>query len=76
MTDITAPETENVFEVSGYDEEIKNRSDRWISYILPAFFCTGMLLALVYDTWNVALGIGLPLLGAYYVSKMALPDSN
>ncbi|RZJ70100.1 HAMP domain-containing sensor histidine kinase [Flavobacterium sp.] len=76
MTDITAPSEKEIAHATGFEDEIKLKSDRLINYFLPAFFATGLLLAPVYDTWNVALGIGIPLLSAYYISKLLLPDSN
>lgn len=76
MTNITSPETPDVVYVSGYNDDIKVRSDRFVNYFLLAFVLTGFGLAMVYDTWNVALGIGLPLVSAYYVTKLILPQSN
>lgn len=76
MTSITAPSENEVVKVTGFQEEIKLKSDRFANYFLLAFFSIGLLLAAVYDTWEVAFGIGLPLLSAYYVTKWALPNST
>lgn len=76
MTTITAPNAEDVFEATGFIEDVKAKSDKMINYILASFFVIGLLLASVYDTWNVAICIGIPLLSAYYVSKWTLPNST
>ncbi len=76
MTDITAPSGKEIAHATGFEDEIKSKSDRLVNYFLMAFFATGLMLAPVYDTWNVALGIGLPLLSAYYISKFLLPDAK
>ena len=43
---------------SDYLAQIKYKSDRLINYFLGSFFVCGLLLALFYDTWLVALGVG------------------
>lgn len=76
MTSITAPSGSEVVHVTGFDDDIKVKSDRFVNYFLISFFVTGLLLSLVYDTLDVALGISVPLLSAYYGTKWLLPDSD
>ncbi|HYF31727.1 MAG TPA: sensor histidine kinase [Chitinophagaceae bacterium] len=54
----------------------KLASDRVINYFLAAYFFAGLLLALFYDTWSVAIGVGSLSLLAYYAAKWIMPDSN
>ncbi|TLV02222.1 response regulator [Dyadobacter luticola] len=55
---------------------VKDRSDRLMNFFLPGYFAIGLVLALFYDTWSIALGVGGILLVAYYSAKIALPDSD
>ncbi|HEV3412070.1 MAG TPA: HAMP domain-containing sensor histidine kinase [Puia sp.] len=59
-----------------YLEKVKHKSDRLMNYFLVSFFITGLLLALFYDTWLVAIGVGSLALLAYYSTKLLLPRSN
>lgn len=54
----------------------KERSDKLINYFLISYFVIGLGLAVFYDTWNIAIGVGGIALLAYYSVKWALPDSN
>jgi two-component system, sensor histidine kinase and response regulator len=56
--------------------EVKERSDKLMDYFLPAFFVGGLLLALVYDTWLIAVGVGGLSLIAYYSVKLFLKDTD
>jgi two-component system, sensor histidine kinase and response regulator len=56
--------------------EIKKRSDRLMNYFLLSFFVAGLLLAVFYDTWFIALGVGGTSLLAYYSVKILLPKSD
>src|SRR4051794_9082177 len=56
--------------------DVKKRSDKLMNYFLIGFFAGGMGLALFFDTWLIAFGVGGSLLVAYYSTKIALPDSN
>jgi two-component system sensor histidine kinase/response regulator len=47
-----------------------------MDYFLAGYFVAGCVLAFFYDTWPIALGVGGLCLLAYYVAKVALPDSN
>ena len=76
MKEITAPEEIDLVYLKAFNEDVKVKSDKFINYFLIAFFVTGLLLAMVYDTWEVALTISLPLLSAYYITKILLPHSN
>ena len=55
---------------------IKERSDRLMNYFLPGYFVVGLVLAIFYDTWAIAFGVGGILLVAYYSVKLALPESD
>ncbi|QRR00594.1 response regulator [Dyadobacter sandarakinus] len=55
---------------------VKERSDRLMNYFLLGYFVVGLLLALFYDTWTIAIGVGGTLLIAYYSVKLALPQSD
>ena len=46
--------------------QVKLKSDRLMNYFLAGFFLCGLMLALFYDTWLVAVGIGSLSLIAYY----------
>jgi signal transduction histidine kinase len=59
-----------------YLEQVKRKSDKVMNYFLAGFFCAGLLLAIFYDTWLVAVGIGGLSLIAYYSTKSLLPDST
>lgn len=76
MEKITTPEEIDLIYLKAFNADVKERSDKFINYFLIAFFVIGLLLAMVYDTWEVALTISLPLLSAYYITKILLPQSN
>ena len=59
-----------------YLGQVKQKSDKVMNYFLVGFFLSGLVLAVFYDTWLVALGIGSLSLIAYYSTKLLLPDSN
>ncbi|HXB08517.1 MAG TPA: HAMP domain-containing sensor histidine kinase [Puia sp.] len=59
-----------------YLAQVKHKSDRLMNYFLVSFFVTGLLLALFYDTWLVAIGVGSLSLIAYYSTRLLLPHSN
>lgn len=59
-----------------YLEQVKCKSDKVMNYFLFSFFCAGLVLAVFYDTWLVAIGIGSLSLLAYYATKLLLPGSN
>jgi len=56
--------------------EVKKRSDDLMNYFLVGFFIAGLLFALFYDTWLIAVGVGGCSLLAYYSVKAAMPDSD
>jgi len=56
--------------------DVKERSDKIIDYFLCGYFVGGLLFAFYYDTWAIAFGVGGFSLSAYYIAKMALPDSD
>jgi two-component system, sensor histidine kinase and response regulator len=59
-----------------FAQQVKERSDKLMNYFLICFFICGLLLAPVYDTWFIALGVGGFSLFAYYFTKIALPQSD
>ena len=59
-----------------YLEQVKHKSDKLMNYFLVSFFSAGLLFAIFYDTWLVAIGIGSLSLLAYYATKLLLPHSN
>jgi two-component system sensor histidine kinase/response regulator len=56
--------------------ELKKRSDRLMNYFLCGFFLLGLGFAFFYGTWSIAFGVGGISLLAYYITKIALPDSD
>jgi two-component system sensor histidine kinase/response regulator len=58
------------------NEEVKLRSDRLMNFFLPAYFVAGLVFALYYDTWLMAIAVGGISIVAYYSVKFALPRSN
>jgi signal transduction histidine kinase len=59
-----------------YLAQVKHKSDRLMNYFLISFFITGLVLALFYDTWLIAIGVGTLALLAYYSTRLLLPHSN
>jgi len=57
-------------------DRVKTASDRVMNYFLPIFFIAGLILASFYDTWFVAITVGGSCLVAYYLCKLALPESK
>ncbi|MEL6673236.1 MAG: response regulator [Bacteroidota bacterium] len=57
-------------------QEITDRSDRIFRLFLPLSFLAGLGLAVVYDTWLIALLVGGLSLVAYFLTKQLLPESN
>src|ERR1700754_3736047 len=47
-----------------------------MNYFLAFYFVVGLGLALFYDTWLVAIGVGGICIVAYYSTKLLLPDSD
>src|SRR5882724_9844041 len=56
--------------------EVKKRSDRLMNYFLAMYFAGGLLFALYYGTWSIAIGVGGLSLIAYYSVKIMLPASH
>lgn len=70
-------------QLSAYDNQaytflsgVKERSDRLMNYFLIGYFLIGLIFAVFYDTWLIALGVGGLSVLAYYSAKIALPDSS
>lgn len=68
--------SENAINADTFSREVKLRSDRLMNYFLAGFFLTGLILAIFYDMWLIAIGVGGCCLAAYYISKIGLPDSD
>jgi signal transduction histidine kinase/CheY-like chemotaxis protein len=56
--------------------EVKRRSDRLMNYFLAVYFIAGLVLAIFYDTWSIAIGVGGLSLIAYYSVKILMPASH
>lgn len=57
-------------------KEINKQGDKLISLAIVLYFFTGLFLATFYDTWLVAVGVGLSCTIAYFITKYLLPDKN
>jgi two-component system, sensor histidine kinase and response regulator len=68
--------TEEQLHTAALHLEVKKRSDRLMNYFLAVYFVTGLLLALFYDTWLIAIGVGGLAVLAYYSVKIILPQSH
>ena len=55
---------------------VRRRSDGLMNYFLVGFFVLGAVLAVFYETYGVALGIGSACLLAFYGTRWLLPDSD
>lgn len=55
---------------------VKERSDKLMNYFVPCFFLAGLVFAVFYDTWFIAIGVGSLCLVAYYSTKKMLPGSS
>ena len=55
---------------------VKCRSDQLMNYFLIGYFLLGICLALFYDTWLIAFGVGGAALVAYYSAKWLMADSS
>ncbi|WP_165304975.1 response regulator [Pedobacter sp. SYP-B3415] len=56
--------------------ERQKQSDRLIDYFLAGYVVIGLLLAVFYDTWILALSVSTLCLLAYYAVKWLLPEST
>ncbi len=63
-------------QINAFINQIKRKSDRLVNYFLAGYFTAGLVLAIFYDTWLVALGIGSLSLIAYYSARYFMPKSN
>jgi two-component system sensor histidine kinase/response regulator len=73
---MTNPLAEQQWHASRFRVEVKKKSDRMMNFFLIGFFLSGLVFAIFYDTWLIAIGIGGICLVAYYSVKIALPDST
>jgi len=56
--------------------EVEIRSDKIIDYFLPGYFLAGLIFAVFYSTWGIAVGVGGLALLAYYGTRFLLPESD
>jgi len=63
-------------QTQAFQSGVKERSDRLMNFFLTGYFLIGLVFAVFYDTWLIALGVGGLSLVAYYSAKIALPDSS
>src|ERR1700712_5629511 len=54
----------------------RGRSDMLMNYFLVAYFLLGLVFAVFYNTWLVAVCVGGMALIVYYAVKAALPHSS
>src|SRR5687768_7277057 len=73
---ITAQHPERARHIYDFLHQIKTKSDTLTNYFLLSYFIGGLILAFFYDTWTVAIGVGLLSLIAYYTTKILMPASN
>jgi hypothetical protein len=57
-------------------KDIYTKADRIIGRLLILMFLFGVFIALFYDTWLVAFGVGGLSVFAYYITKKLLPEST
>src|SRR5687767_3034590 len=63
-------------EIRDLYKDIYRKADRIIERLLIVMFLFGIFIALFYDTWLVAFGVGTLCLAGYYATKKLLPGSN
>ena len=73
---ITTATIDNQLNTETFRLSNKKRSDKFINYFLISLFIAGLIFAMFYDTWSIALGVGALSLTAYYSTKIALPNSD
>lgn len=59
-----------------FRERMKKRSDKLIEIFLALYFVAGLLLALYYDTWLIAVVCGGACLAAYFSAKKLFPGKR
>lgn len=73
---VAFPPAVSVHPTQDFLSGVQERSDRLMNYFLSGYFLIGLALALFYDTWLIALGVGGLSLVAYYSAKLLLPSSD
>jgi methyl-accepting chemotaxis protein len=63
-------------EKKDFFKEIHQSADKFISYALAVYFVFGIGISFVYQTYLVGIGVGSVCLAAFFVTKMALPNSH
>jgi len=70
----------NTFNPAEFQKEFKDnskkRSDRLIEIFLGLYFIFGLILAIYYDTWLIAIAVGGACSVAYFIAKKMFPGSN
>jgi two-component system sensor histidine kinase/response regulator len=56
--------------------QVKKRSDHVINYFLICYFLVGLVFALYYETWSIAIGVGGLSVVAFYSTKLFLRESD
>ena len=69
-TALTSSEKKEAF------RDINEKSDGIMKYTLWGYFAFGLMLALFYDTYLIAVVSGGLCLAAYFITKIILPDSG
>ncbi len=64
------------FSLDDFLLQMKKKSDNMANYFIAAYFSFGLILAVYYDTWLIAIGVGGFSVVAYYSAKILLPESN
>lgn len=57
-------------------KDIYVKADKVMTWLLLIMFCFGLGIALFYETWLVAIGVGGLCLAAYFVTKKILPHRH
>lgn len=70
------PLTISNLQAQAFRSGVKERSDKLMNYFLTGFFLIGLILAMFYGTWLIAIAVGGISLLAYYSVKILLPGSS
>jgi two-component system, sensor histidine kinase and response regulator len=67
---------ESRMQTEAFRLQVKKRSDKVMNYFLIGYFLVGIVFAVPYDTWTIAIGVGGLSLIAYYSAKLILPKTD
>ena len=62
--------------INFFFQEIFRRSNKITEALLIFYFFLGILLAIIYDTWWVGIGVGALSMAPYYIGKFAFPKKK